>query len=85
VDTLTLALITLRASALVLDASGRKREGGYLLRLAELAEGGRNVDEHMKAVAQALKTGAPKDWQGAIDRLEKDSARLQAGAEDTSP
>lgn len=74
---LAYALVALRSSALVLGLQGRQTESNALAAVANALESGRNVDAHMSIVAEALKQGTAADWQGVLDRIENDSARLQ--------
>lgn len=74
---LSYALIALRSSSLALSINGRAVEGNTLAALANALESGRDVDNHMAAVAEALKRGDAADWQGVLNAIEADSARLQ--------
>lgn len=76
---LTLALIGLRAAALGLELQGQQRSANSLYALADAAEAGKAVDDHMNAVAEKLKdrNATDDDWADVTARIEADSARLQ--------
>lgn len=78
-DGVTLGVIGLRAAALALLLSGRTAEANKLYALADLVEAGQASDEHMKLVAEKLKSRSltDADWQDVMDRIAADSARLQ--------
>lgn len=76
-DPLTIALIALRGMSALFNLAGESDKGTLLSTLADGAEAGVNVDAHMQAVAVALKSGAPKDWADAANRINTDSDLLQ--------
>lgn len=75
----TLALIGLRAAALALELQGQSRSSNSLYMLADAADAGKNIDDHMAAVAEKLKdrSATDEDWADVTARIEADSARLQ--------
>lgn len=75
---LTLVLIGLRAAALGLELQGQSRSSSALFLLADAAEAGKNVDDHMAAVAAKLKDRAAtdEDWTDVNARIETDFGRL---------
>lgn len=75
---LTLALVGLRAAALALGLQGQSRSSAALNALADAAEAGKAIDDHLAAVAEKLKAGTvtDADWQDVLDRIAEDSARL---------
>ena len=73
----TYTLVALRSLALLFGLQGRQTESNTLGALASAIESGRNVDAHMATVADLLKQGGAADWDGALARIEADSARLQ--------
>lgn len=77
---ISLVLIGLRGAALGLELQGQKNAADSLYTLADAAEAGHNVDEHMAAVAAKLKdrNANDDDWVDVVARIEADSARLQA-------
>lgn len=78
-NALTLALIGLRAAGLALELQGQSRSANSLYALADAAEAGKAVDDHMNAVAEKLKdrSATDEDWEDVTARIESDSARLQ--------
>lgn len=76
---LTLALVGLRAAALALELQGQERSAGSLFVLADAVEAGKDVDDHMQAVAEKLKDRSvtDEDWADVNARIDADSARLQ--------
>lgn len=76
---LTLGLIALRAAALGLDLQGQTREARALYALADAADAGKAIDDHMAAVAAKLKdrSATDEDWADVVARIEADSDRLQ--------
>lgn len=77
---LSLALVGMRGAALALSLSGNSKAGDALFALADAAEAGKAVDDHMKAVAEKLKARSADaaDWLEVTTAIEADSARLQA-------
>lgn len=78
-DVLTLALIGLRGAALGLSLQGQRSASDALLSLADAAEAGKNVDEHMAIVAAKLKdrNSTPADWEDVAARINAHSEQLQ--------
>lgn len=76
-----LTLIGLRAAALALGLAGQARASAALYGLADAAEAGRNVDDHMATVAEKLKNRelTDEDWADVAARIETDAARLHSG------
>lgn len=74
-----LAIIGLRAAALALALVGQTKASGALYSLADAAEAGKTVDDHMTLVAEKLKARevTEEDWNDVAARIEADSARLQ--------
>lgn len=72
-------LIGLRGTALALTLAGNSRAGNAFYALADAAEAGVNVDDHMTAVAEKLKTrnASIEDFTDVAQRIDADSARLQ--------
>lgn len=79
-DVLTLTVIGLRAAALALLVSGRTKEANGMYALADVLEAGKATDEHMKIVAEKLKSRdiTDQDWDDVIARINADSDRLQS-------
>jgi hypothetical protein len=79
VSPFVLALVGLRGVALALTLSGNGKIANGLYALADAAEAGRNVDAHMAAVAEKLKSRSanPDDWAEVVAAIEADSDRLQ--------
>jgi hypothetical protein len=75
--TASIAIVALRALATLFGLQGQVKYGQSLSLLADGLESGANVDAHMAAVAAALKSGAPTDWDDVHARITADSARLQ--------
>lgn len=75
---LTLILIGLRAAALGLELQGQSKSSSALFLLADAAEAGKNVDDHMALVAAKLKDRAAtdEDWADVNARIETDFGRL---------
>lgn len=76
---ITLALVTLRGLALALNLSGNAKIAAGLYTLADAAEAGRDIDAHMAAVAEKLKSRAANedDWADVTAAIEADSDLLQ--------
>lgn len=72
-----LAIISLRSLGLLFTLQGQGKTGDALNLLATGIESGLDVDAHMQRVADALKSGQPKDWDAAHASIEADSALLQ--------
>lgn len=77
-DPKLIALVTLRGLSTLFGLQGNDKVSRSLNLLASGLESGINVDAHMAAVATAMKSGAPLDWDDVTQRIEADSARLQA-------
>lgn len=73
----TLALIALRGLGTLFSLQGNASAATALNKIAAAIESGQNVDKHMQLVADALKAGTPKDWDGLLARINADSDRLQ--------
>lgn len=76
---LLLTLIGLRGTALALELQGQSRAANTLYALADAAEAGKAVDDHMAAVADKLKDreATDEDWDDVLARISADSDRLQ--------
>lgn len=76
-----LALVGLRAAALALSFAGQTKASTALYALADAAEAGKNVDDHMALVAEKLKsrTVTSADWAEVTARIEADADRLHSG------
>jgi hypothetical protein len=72
----SLALITLRGLATLFGLQGNTSAATALNKIASAIESGKNVDDHMKLVADAMVAGTPNDWAGVVTRIEADAARL---------
>lgn len=79
-NSLLVALVSLRGAALALSLAGQTRAANSLYTLADAAERGVNIDAHMAGVAEKLKTrsATDADWADVSERIEADSDRLQA-------
>ena len=73
----TIAIIALRSLGMLFGLQGQPKAATSLGLLADGLESGANVDAHMAAVAIALKSGSPLDWEDVHKRITADSARLQ--------
>lgn len=75
---LTLALISIRGVALSLSLQGQRQASDALSALANAAESGKAVDEHMALVAEKLKARAATDadWADVTSRIQADLAGL---------
>lgn len=80
---ISLVLIGLRGAALGLELQGQKRSADSLYALADAAEAGKAIDEHMALVAAKLKdrNANDDDWKDVTERIEADSERLQRPAD----
>lgn len=77
---LTIALVSVRSTALAADLAGRGILADQLYTFADALEAGRATEEHMKLVAEKLKTRAITDADMAevMARIDADSAELRA-------
>lgn len=75
-----LTIISLRAAALALSLAGNPKAANALYLLADAAEAGLNIDAHMAAVGEKLKsrTISDEDWTDVNARIDADFAKLQA-------
>jgi len=78
-NSVTLAIIGLRAAALSLAIAGDTKSSDRLYLLADLVESGRATDAHMQLVADKLKSRelTEADWDDVMVRIEEDFAKLQ--------
>lgn len=62
-----------------MELNGQQKTSDALFALADAAEAGKAVDEHMKLVAEKLKDrdATDEDWADVIDRINRDGDRLQ--------
>ena len=76
----SLALIGIRGAALALSLGGQTKAATALGTLADAAEAGKNIDDHMALVADKLRARASTDadWQEVADAVEADLGRLNA-------
>lgn len=77
---LIIALVSLRTTALAADLAGRGTLADQLYSFADAVDAGRATEEHMKLVAEKLKTRAITDADMAevMARIDADSAELRA-------
>lgn len=75
----TLVLIALRAAALGLALTGSK-SADRLYTLADLIEAGKLTDDHMREVAERLKSRdiTDADWDDVMARIDAASAALHS-------
>jgi hypothetical protein len=80
VNPTALTIIGLRAAALALALTGNQKAANSLYLLADAAEAGLNIDAHMKAVGEKLKsrTVNDADWEDVNARIDADFAHLQS-------
>ena len=80
-NVVTYLLISLRSAALAIDLAGRSSTADTLYSVADAVESGRATEEHMKLVAEKLKTRdvTDADWSEVLGRIEADSAELREG------
>lgn len=73
-------LVALRAAALALGIAGEKRSSDSIYALADGIEAGRASDEHMRLVAEKLKSRniTAEDWDDVLRRIDEDAARLHS-------
>jgi hypothetical protein len=78
-DPKTLARVGLRAAALALAIAGQTKASNSLYTLADAAEAGKAIDDHMALVAAKLKdrSATDEEWTDVVARIEADSDRLQ--------
>lgn len=76
----TLILIALRASALSVALAGRAKTADHLYLLADVIEAGKATDDHMREVAEKLKSREinDDDWIDVLARIEQHSSTLQS-------
>lgn len=79
-NTTILVTIGLRAAALAVGLSGQSKASDRLYALADTIEAGRATEEHMKLVAELLKSRSltPEDWDDLDRRLKADQDRLHS-------
>lgn len=79
-NSVTLAIIGLRAAALALVVAGDSKSADRLYLLADVVEAGKATDEHMRIVAEKLKSSelTADDWDDVMRRIEEDYAALQS-------
>jgi GrpB-like predicted nucleotidyltransferase (UPF0157 family) len=72
-------LVGLRGVALALSLAGQQRASDALYTVVDAYEAGKNVDDHMQAIADKLKSRPSNadDWADVTARIEADSDRLQ--------
>lgn len=82
-----LALIGLRSAALGLAIAGQQKTAGSLYLLADAIEAGRVNEAHMREVADKLNAREinDADWDDVLQRIDADSARLQAADSSQQP
>jgi len=74
-----LALMTLRSLSTIYLLQGNVKASESLNLLADSLEAGRNIDARMREVADALKAGAAPDWDDLERRIREDADRLHGG------
>lgn len=72
----TSILLALRAIATLFGLQGQTKTQSAINLLLDAAEGGLNVDDHMKHVAEDFKIGVIPDWDNVLARIQVDSDRL---------
>jgi hypothetical protein len=65
------SLVAFRALAMFALELGKPKEARAFSLIADGIQAGRDVDQHMQAVADALNTGAAPDWDDLVRRLEQ--------------
>lgn len=77
---LIIALVSVRTAALAADLAGRGTLADQLYGFADAVDAGRATDEHMRLVAEKLKSRAITDADMAevMARIDADSAELRA-------
>lgn len=78
-DAISIGILGLRFISQLLAGQGRTRDADGVTKLADAAQAGKNVDDHMKEVAAKLQAGEHIDWDDLELRIETASARLHAG------
>jgi hypothetical protein len=76
-DLKIIAVVSLRAAAIVLGGQGNTQAAQNLEVLARAIEAGINVDAHMQVVADAMNAGKTTTWDDVQDRINADGDRLQ--------
>lgn len=73
-DPVAVALLALRVAAGLVSPAAAKAVD----LITASWEAGHNIDAHLAAVAEALKSGGAVDWDGLTARIEADSADLHS-------
>jgi hypothetical protein len=73
-DPISIALLALRVAAGLISPQAAKAVD----LLSASFEAGHNIDAHLAAVAAALKSGQPVDWDDLTSRIQADSADLHS-------
>ncbi len=73
-----LVVVALRAAALAVGLVGQQKTSDSLYTLADAIDAGRATDEHMRLVAEKLKTRdiTDADWDDVLARIASDAGRL---------
>jgi hypothetical protein len=75
-NSVILAVMTLRSLGLMLSLQGNAKGGQTLGLMADALESGTNIDARMAEVAAALKSGEPLDWDALEAGIRADRGRL---------
>lgn len=77
-----LALIAIRSAATIAQASGDLKTANMLRLVADTVEAGAATDEHLRLVAEKLRSRdlTEADWEDVLSRIERDRAKLQGMA-----
>jgi hypothetical protein len=70
-------IMILRSVSLLASLQGQPKLAQSLNVIADAADAGQDVDDHLKAVAEALAAGKEPDFDDIRTRIEAESARLQ--------
>lgn len=77
-----LAVVSIRASALVAELVGKTAVATALFKTADRIEAGENVDSYMGDIAKLLKERQvnPQDWADVYEKIAAADARLDSDA-----
>ena len=84
-DPLSLGLIALRSLATLFSLQGQVGQSNAFLALADAAESGIDIDNHLAIVAAALKEGTlgQEDWDDVTARIRGETDEFLARGPDT--
>lgn len=73
-DPITIALIALRSVGTLFTLQGRPEVGTAINQTLEAYQAGKNVDAHLKEIAEKLELGNfdPTDWDDLTDRINQE-------------